>query len=264
MDALELPRRADVTPVRQTPRMTTHLSRPSGWAKPAAVAAAALALTLVAGCSSSSGSSSPSATSSATTNGLEKLAPAEILTKTKAAIDAASSVHVKGESGGVTLDLTVGRTASVGSIILDGNTIEVLSVGGSTYMKAGKAFWATLSPAAATVLADKYVKVGAGATSQFKAFADYSTFLDGLTTSQGTPKLTGQAVVNGVKVVQLADDATTPPGVLSIANVGDPLPVQITDGGSGGGSADFSGWSQPVPAKAPPASQVLDYSKVVP
>ncbi len=189
---------------------------------------------------------------------------AQALAKTKAAIDAASSVHVKGESGGVTLDLTVGRKASVGSIVLDGNTIDVLSVGGSTYMKAPKAFWATLSPTAATVLADKYVKVGAGATSQFKAFADYSTFMDGLTTSQGTPKVTGQAVVNGVKVVQLSDDSTTPPGILSVANVGDPLPVQITDGGSGGGSANFSDWSKPVAASAPPASQVLDYSKVVP
>jgi hypothetical protein len=219
---------------------------------------------LVAGCGGGSAASgqAPPASASAT-NGLEKLTAQQVLTKTKAAIDAASSVHVKGTSGGVSLDLTVGRSSATGSITIEGSKIEILAVDGAAYMKADKAFWAKLSPSAATVLADKYVKVGAGATAQFRSFTSYATFMSGLTDSLTTPTLTGQGVVLGIKVVQVSDGSTTAkPGVLSVSNVGSALPVQITDGGTSAGAATFTDWSKPVPASAPPAGQVLDFSKV--
>ena len=246
------------------------------------VSATALALLtgggLLVGCGSDSSASGTTATAADTTaqasNGVEKLSGQEIVTKSQAAANSASSVTVAGsvamDGDKVGLDLTLGDTAATGSITMNGMTIQIRVVDGTTYIKLdpkdlAKVVSENASGAVAdqiqSVVGNKWLKVPADPSNdQLAALGQFGS-KDGLIkqilTPQGDVTVTGTGDVNGTPVVNL--DSSKGTGTLSVQTVGEPYPVRIAGAkGSNSGQIDFSNWNGPVDVTAP--TDILDIS----
>ena len=262
----------------------------------AAAAAAAIALLagggVLAGCGSS-GSDSAAATATADTstlpaNGIETLAAKKIIAKSQAAVDAASSLTVKGavdQTGKATsLDLVLGADSGEGTITSDGVAMNIKSVGGKNYFQVPGDGWATLLGAAggpgeaagkemAALVGDKWLVLPASAASLDEAggmvglalssigmFIEKDSFFkDFIFSAEHTFTVSGTGDVNGTPVVLLKD--TSNGAVMAIQTVGEPYPVQIKAEGAGDSSTmTFSNWNAPVSVTAP--TEVIDVSKL--
>lgn len=234
----------------------------------AVVLAAVLGLSACGG-----GSSAPTARSSPTpsTNGIEKLEAQAILDQATAAAKAASGAHVKGtisDNGDVlTLDMRyVAGKGAVGTLTNNGQTVNLLRIGTSAYLKGDAAFWTALANAeVAKIVANKYVKVPATSKdfSDFAEFTDLGSLIATLKADGTISKIPGKPV-SGVATVGLKDDDPENGGVLYIANVGKPYPLLIepTKPATTGEGVAFDEWDRPTTLSEPPAAQVLDMSKL--
>lgn len=249
------------------------------------LATAAVAVAFVGGCgasSTSSGSGSPdtgSAPKAPVDNGVAALTPTEILTKAQAALPKASSVHVTGtgeEQGqkfqldlkiknheGATGFLTIPAGGPSGTASI---RIDLVVLGQTAYLKGDKTFWQGVSGGDSQVAAKaagKWVKT----TTQNDKVKDLLTLSDltQLSTTLLKPdgKLTKgqQKEINGTKVVGLVDNSADG-GTLYIATQGEPLPVQIAEGGKGSGRVDFQEYGAPIELTAPPADQTVSEQEV--
>lgn len=247
-----------------------------------AISATTLALLtgggFLAGCGSDSSASGTTATAADTTaqasNGIEKLSGQEIVTKSQAAASSASSVTVSGSvamSGDkVGLELTLGDTATTGNITLNGMTIQIRVVDGTTYVKLdpkdlAKVVLENAGGAVAeqiqSVVGDKWLKIPADPSNEQLAalgkFGEKDGLIKQLLTPQGDVTVTGTGDVNGTPVVNL--DSSKGTGILSVQTVGEPYPVRIAGAkGSSEGHIDFSNWNAPVDVTAP--TDILDIS----
>jgi len=234
------------------------------------------AAALVAGCGGGSGSTGTGTTSGApvtTTpaeNGVADLSPTEILAKATEALGQAGSVHVKG--GGFTegqqfgLDMKYGPDGANGSVTANGQTIELLRVGSTVYVKASEAFWrSTGQAAAAELLKGRYLKVPASTPN----FAELSSLTDlrknakELLAPDGTVTKAERKTVRGVDAIGLKSSKG---GTLYVAVRGEPYPLEVIPGADGKsdetGSLEFLDYGVPVTVTAPPAEQVVDVSKL--
>ncbi len=235
------------------------------------IAAGALALSLLAGggvlagCGSSSSSSETAAQAAANppdmpANGIEALPAKEILAKSLTAAKAASSVTVKGtiaEEGevGVSLDLVLGTDASKGTMSLNGFSMEIRVTGGKTYYKIDpEGVAAVLGPGeASAVIGDKWILVSpedGDDPAGLSDFADKDALLTSLLASEGTATVKGTGDVNGTPVVFVEVKGSDGNATLAIQTVGEPYPVQLTNGESKG-AITFSNWNAPVSVTAP-------------
>lgn len=270
------------TPVSERPIHSKGTQMEHSIKRTLAVSATTLALLtgggLLAGCGSDSSASGTTATAADTTaqasNGVEKLSGQEIVTKSQAAANSASSVTVAGSvamnGDNVGLDLALGDTAATGSITMNGMTIQIRVVDGTTYIKLdpkdlAKVVSANASGAVAdqiqSVVGNKWLKVPADPSNdQLAALGQFGS-KDGLIkqilTPQGDVTVTGTGDVNGTPVVNL--DSSKGTGTLSVQTVGEPYPVRIAGAkGSNSGHIDFSNWNGPVDVTAP--TDILDIS----
>ena len=221
----------------------------------------------------SGGSSVPkaAATPTPTTNGVEKLAAREILDKATAAAKTASGAHVKGtfsDSGEViTLDMRyVSGKGAVGTLKNNGQTVELMRIGSSAYLKGDKAFWTAVANAeVAKIVAGKYVKVPSTSKdfASFSEFTDLSSLISSLKADGVLSKVAGKPV-SGVATVGLKDDDPDNGGVLYIANVGQPYPMLLepTKASTTGEGVAFDEWDKPTALTEPPAAQVVDLAKL--
>ena len=262
----------------------------------AAAASAAIVLLasggMLAGCGSS-GSDTAAATAAADTstlpaNGIESLAVKEIIAKSQAAANAASSVTVKGtmneEGKDTSLDLVLGADSGEGTITTNGTAMNIKSVGGKNYFQVPGNGWATLLGAAggageeagkevAALVGDKWLVLPANAASLDKSggligvalssigmFIEKDPFFkDFIFPAERTFTVSGTGDVNGTPVVFLKD--TSDGAVMAIQTVGEPYPVQIKAEGAGDSSTmTFSNWNAPVSVTAP--TEVIDVSKL--
>jgi hypothetical protein len=209
---------------------------------------------LVSGCSSASVGGSAVA-SGLGPNGIEKKSAQEIVDAAQSAAKSATAVHVKGTAGGTGLDVRIGSDAAHATLSQGGQTVEVLRIGTDHYMKGDTAFWtAQGGAAAATKLADKWVKIGATLAAQYESFLTISTFFSDL--SSGDPLTKGgQSDVGGTKAVTVTD--TKDQSVLYVSMVDKPLPLKATSPSSDGGSVTFSDWNVPIDDLVAP-TQVID------
>lgn len=225
------------------------MSERTSWAV-AAGAAAVIAL-LASACGASS-------------NGVATKTPAQILAACTSAVKSASSFEVSstGSFGdGVTsLDLKVVGTNVSGVFVKDGNTVNVVDVGGNIYMKAPASFYSDAGVGAtkSAVLASVWVEATAGSTvaSNFSAlsnFTDVAGQLSGVgsVTSGGTGTVDGQSVV-----ILKSGEGTT----LDVATTGTAYPVQVTEGGTGAGVFNFTNWNAVPSFTAPPNPLTLPSS----
>ncbi len=231
---------------------------------------------LAAGCQSDSKAAAPIGSTSASApagstdttadNSLSTLSADEILQRTKSALSAANSFHVKGvlknDSDKDQEDIKVSGSNAAGSISIGAAKIALLRVGGEMYIKPNAEFWAKagMPNAKTTVVAQKgrWVKVA-------KGDSDWATLLDGADPSKllhPSGKITKGATktIAGVPTIELIDHGTDA-GSLFIATTGQPYPLQIT--GPGGASLTISEFGQKFEdVTAPTADQVIDLSSM--
>ena len=218
---------------------------------------ALLALILLVGLLAGCGGGSSSSSSSSSDNGISGKSTAEILAATKAAADAASSVHVSGSivSGGspITLDMNLlAGKGGRGQLSEGGLSFELIQVNKTVYIKGSAAFYKHIGgSAAAQLLQGKWLKAPS-TSSDFASLGqltDLHQLVDQTLANHGTVTKLGTSTVNGEKVVGLTDK--TKGGTLYIAATGQAYPIQIAKSGSGGGKINFSAWNKPVTLAAP-------------
>lgn len=192
-------------------------------------------------------------------NGIQDLEPDEIVAEMQDAVGSATSVRATGggASGGSTIeiDLQLGSDGdATGTLINQGQQIEILATGGTVYFSADEEFWtAQAGPEAAAQLAGKYVEVPADDDS-FSNFADYDTFFDELLTSEGDVEVGEETTVDGVAALELID--TKDDGILYVALEGEPLPLKIVP--AEGGELILADWNADFTVEAPAADEIVD------
>jgi hypothetical protein len=213
---------------------------------------------LVAGCATSTPSTS--ATTAKPDNGVSALAAADILSKAKAALSAASSFHAKGdmtEEGQTTsIDVIVSGTKGKGTLTTSGVTFELIKIDNDVYLKAPDDYWKTVIPsgqeAALLLFKGKYVKVDATNPQ----FAGLTTVFDPneMLKPEGTVSKGEVGTTGGTPTVTLIDDKDG--SKLFIATTGEPLPIRIENKTQG--AVDFTDFNAATDIQAPSADQVFD------
>lgn len=246
-----------------------------------AAGAAALALLtgggVLAGCGGSDSSSNAATTAAAQAqpaNGIEKLPAQEILDKSLAAANAATSVSIKGsitvEGQETSLDLQLGTNAAEGSFTAQGISIKIIATGSKSYLKltggdfaklAGQDDSPEVAKAVSALIGDKWLLVpedsGVDELVGLGQFAKKDSLVKGILEPSGDVTVKGTGEVDGIPVVFI--ESSDGGGTLAIQTVGEPLPVQITGSdGSGSGEVNFTGWNAPVTVTAP--TDVVDIS----
>ncbi|MFF4041583.1 hypothetical protein [Streptomyces sp. NPDC001816] len=228
-------------------------------------AACALAVTgamVLTGCSSSEDPD-------AGTNGVGKLSPDQIQTKTRAAADAAPAVRLSGTvvTSGRTykLDMRLKADGGTGSVTSQGATFGLLRVGKQLYLKADADFWSHGGDTgAAGKLNGKYVKVPQGdpAYKKFSGFTDKAVLLDGLLTLHGKLATDGHHDQSGTRTIRITGDAGSG-GTLDVSLQGKPYPLRLVRAGSAG-TLSFSDWGKDFTVTEPAKSETVDYGKQLP
>jgi hypothetical protein len=212
-----------------------------------------LALLALAGCGGSS------------SNGIASKSAQQILNESKAAADAASSVHVYGslnsnrEPVSLNLNLASGKGGS-GEVTFSGFKFKLILLGTTAYLGGSAQFYDHLSDAAGRLLAGKWLKVSVS-SSEFAAFgqlANMTRLIDSTLASHGTLTKGATSTVNGQQAITITD--TTKGGNLYVATSGKPYPLQITKTGSESGKITLDDWNKPVTISAP--SQSIDLAEL--
>ena len=218
------------------------------------IALAVLAALFAVGCGG--GSSKPSADS--------------LIGGMKAAVNAARSVHISGsivvQGRVVKVDMSFSRSGDVaGSLSAGPIGYSIIVTGGRTYLAPNSAYLKQEGVPAkyCPVLCGKYADLGShgqGASSSLSMSAILGRVLRPLNPSGMT--VTGKQTVNG----QSAWVLTASTGTVCIAAQGKPYLLRITGTGTGtggtGSSVDFTQWNAVTIPGPPPASQMVDQSKL--
>ncbi len=192
--------------------------------------------------------------------------PEAIIAATKAAADAAGSVHVAGSitSGSTPLTLDMNLVAGKGGrgrISENGIGFELIVVGNTVYINGSPAFYRKIGgSAAAQLFQGKWLKASAtgGDFSSIASLTNLSKLVDTTLANHGTLKIGATTTVDGQQVVGVTD--TSKHGTLYIATTGKPYPIQISKDGSGGGKITFDRWNAPVSLAAP--ANAVDVAKL--
>lgn len=198
-------------------------------------------------------------------NGVAALPPAEILSRSKAALKQAKSFRISGNmvNNGqrVNLDLKT-RGADVGGSMAFGKAkVELLTIKGRQYIRPNQQFWAMAgdpakAPAVAKLIGDRWVKVPADK----KEFAELFNAADIDSLLEPDAKLTkgAEKTIDGIETIALVDSGADG-GTLYVATEGEPYPIQMVPTKASDGQLTFSAFGNAFPElKAPAQAQVLD------
>ena len=219
------------------------------------IAFAVSAVLLAAGCGA--GSSNPSTDS--------------LISSMKATANAARSVHISGsivmQGQVVKIDMSFSRSGDASGTVSAGPVAySIIVTGGKTYMAPNSAYLKQQGVPAkyCPVLCGKYANISSsgqqGVSSSLSMSAILGKALKALNPS-GMP-VTAKQTVNG----QTAWVLTASDGTGYIAAQGKPYLLRVTGTGPGtggtGSSADFTQWNAATIPGPPPASQMVDTSKL--
>jgi hypothetical protein len=208
---------------------------------------------LFAGCSSSG-------------NPLASLTANQIASKAITNFRASSSVHLAGSvpsSGQVyTVDLTLTKRDCSGTFAIGGaGTVQIIVIGATTWIKGSESFWTSstgggMSQADAAMLDDKYVKAPTSQVSGGSAFCSLQAMTSSMSASDKYTK--GQTVsVDGQQALELHD--TTDGSSVYVTISATP---EVLRASKGSYHIDFTQYNATNTFSPPPASQVLDLSKL--
>lgn len=228
-------------------------------AAPAALLAAAIAVTAAA--CSGSGSGDP----------LQGMTGKQVVTKAIADSAAAPAVKVTGTSNqsgqpiGLNLSLVKGHgcegTLSEGNV----GSFKLIYNGTSVWIMPDKKFWEqqanSIGASAVARYEGKYIKTSPGNSTGFGAMAGLCSvrqlLKSGTSSSFGTPAKTQ---FDGQSALKIPDKTKNSSAYVS--DTATPKILGITKPGSSGGTVTFTYPSAPPPITAPPASEVVDGSKL--
>ncbi|MFJ9039411.1 hypothetical protein ACIRF8_22780 [Streptomyces sp. NPDC102406] len=210
------------------------------------------------------------------TNGVGKLDPGKIQSRTVEAARSAETVHLAGTvlSGGRTykLDMRLKGDGGTGSVTTGGSTFQLLRVEKHLYLKAGADFWTHSDDgrggagdgAAAQKLDGKYVKVPTGdpAYRRLSTFTDKDVLLDGLLTLHGTLDKGERGTADGTRTIQLTGDEGAG-GTLDVSLEGTAYPLRLQRA-AGAGTLRLTDWGRDFTLQEPGAGDTVDYGQALP
>jgi hypothetical protein len=215
------------------------------------------------------------------TNGVGKLEPTKIQSRTKEAATAADTVRLSGSvvSNGKTykLDMRLKEDGGTGSVTSGDSTFRLLKVGEHLYLKADAEFWAheddeksggkehdDAETAAADKLDGMYVKVPTGdpAYKRFSGFTDKDVLLNSLLTLHGTLSTEGHHEQSGTRTIRITGDKGAG-GTLDVSLEGTPYPLRLVRAGDAG-TILLTDWGKGFALKEPDKKSVVDYGKQLP
>ncbi|MFJ7044707.1 hypothetical protein CTU88_23010 [Streptomyces sp. JV178] len=212
------------------------------------------------------------------TNGVGKLTPEKIQTRTKAAATAADTVRLSGSvvSNGKTykLDVRLKEGGGTGSVTSGDTTFRLLKVGEHLFLKADAEFWDhedgggknddDSDEAAADKLDGMYVKVPTGdpAYQRFSGFTDKDVLLNSLLTLHGTLSTDGHHEQSGTRTIRITGDKGAG-GTLDVSLEGTPYPLRLVRAGDAG-TILLTDWGKNFSLEEPDKKSVVDYGKQLP
>jgi hypothetical protein len=216
------------------------------------IALAVSVVLLVAGCGNSSG---PSAST--------------LLSDMQTAVNKAQSVHIAGTAtqNGQTaiLDVSLTKSGNLAGTIKSGATdIYVIVTGGKAYIKLNAAFLKQLGVAArfCAQMCGKYLVATGSDVQSITGSLSMSSFFKGgfKNINPNGAQVSGPRTING----QSAWAVTASDGTGYIASQGKAYLLRITSTStsSGTGTLNFTQWDAVTIPPAPPASQIVDTSKL--
>ncbi|MHB9758995.1 hypothetical protein ACYBSK_31855 [Streptomyces sp. BYX5S] len=209
------------------------------------------------------------------TNGVGRLSPAKIQSRTVKAARGADTVHVAGtvvsDKKTYKLDMRLRSNGGTGSVTTGGSTFRLLRVDDHLYLKADADFWthsegdeAGSGGDAAQKLDGKFVKVPKGdpAYQRLSTFTDKSVLLDGLLTLHGALAKGERGSSGGVRTIELTGDKGAG-GTLDVSLEGGAYPMRLERAG-GAGTIQLSDWGADFPLREPSPTETVDYGHSLP
>jgi hypothetical protein len=179
-----------------------------------------------------------------------------------------STLHLAGSiamtEGDVALDMDVSTAGDCsGTMTIKGGTAQILSVGGTSYLKGDEAFWTANAGAQAqaviALVGDKWLKTG-GSDAQLAELCDLDKFLDGMDKDEGTGDAKGEITeINGVDAIEISSENNGATTHAWVAVDGKHYVVKLeTTGGDQPGTMTFTDFDKELNLTAPPADQITD------
>ncbi|KPI26245.1 hypothetical protein OK074_0914 [Actinobacteria bacterium OK074] len=210
------------------------------------------------------------------TNGVGKLSPDKIQSRTRTAAQGASAVRLAGTvvSNGTTytLDMRLKDEGGTGSVTSRSGTFRLLRIDDHLYLKANAEFWGhqetdddgSVDTDAAHKLDGKYVKVPSGDPTyrRFSGFTDKDVLLDGLLTLHGTLSTDGHHDRNGTRTIRITGDKGSG-GTLDVSLEGSPYPLRLVRAGNAG-TLSLSAWGKDFALAEPDKGETVDYGQQLP
>jgi hypothetical protein len=238
----------------------------AGLAVVALAVAGALALAACGGSASGSGSASGGSSASASSGTAAPDGTASsIITRMKAAVRSASSMHMDGrltDSGKpVGLNLSLLRSGGLnGTITQNSVPLSLIGADDKIYVKATRAFLNELhASSVCSLMCGKWVQMSGSQADQLTGSLSMENLTKSLTTGLPSFKKTGMTTVGGQQAVELksADGST-----LDVAAQGKPYPLRVVAPSGSEGSVIFSQWDKVPAPKPPPSSEVINIDKL--
>jgi hypothetical protein len=193
----------------------------------------------------------------------------QLLAKAKTQVKTQPNMTVKGKitDGGseITIDLSyVGKDAA-GTVAINGNELDLLTVGGKSWFKASDAFWKAQTPANAdqiiALVKGRWIVADPSATQlqQLTALTQRSFITDQLLSPSGKVTKGAKKTVAGVACVAVKSSD----GILWLAT-DDARPIRIestTGSKASSGQVDFT-YGKAAKPKAPAASDTVDLNNL--
>ena len=195
--------------------------------------------------------------SSASSNGEAKKAGSQVAKDAGAALTASGAVHATGSLTGsstkqpIGLDIQLQSDGTSGTLMISGNKVDLISTGGTAYIKAPAGFFQGGGgpTAAASKLANRWVKLPA--SSGFESFT-LSSIAKNFAEPSAGKKVNAEVktdTLDGKDVVIASESDGTK---LYVASTGKPYPLKLTGPSSGsGGTVTFSDFGKQQDIKAP-------------
>lgn len=196
-------------------------------------------------------------------NGIDELAPADVLQRSLAAMRATGSYRVTGTTvSGNAIDIAfedgVGSVGTVGAEA----AVQLVATPGAVYVTGDESLAASVGADVGTTLAGKWLLISPEDASSFAIFADGATFATAVLGADDPEGLTAVREVDGQPAVGLLFPETG--GTLWVAAKGEPLPLRLEEKGASAGTGviTFSDYGTEVAVTPPAEDAVVDVTKI--
>ncbi len=201
---------------------------------------------------------------------LASKSPADIVKTVTAAMKSLKSVHLSGSisSGGQEQQIDMGADTAgncSGTMGIGGGTAHVLSVGGASYLKGDAAFWhaagGSSGDQALALLGSKWAKMPS--SSDFSQVCNLTKLFSKIGDVKGTLSKGATTTINGMKALEIISKDASGTTHIFVALDGAHYIVRADEiTGTEPGSLTLSKFNEPIDAKAPASTDVVDLGAI--